>query len=175
MSIELTEAYILGSQMKEELVGKTIIEYDMMDYERAQKTGFINKNIEDFQRLVDKTVRNVEIRGTMITIKFDKEMNLVISPEYGGKYFVHESIKEFPKKYTIKIRFSDDTFFSGRLSGMGILKALNNEELKSSYMYKREYSGKLSPMDEEFSYEHFASSISDKNRQLKSVLVGKEA
>ncbi|MHA2252603.1 MAG: DNA-formamidopyrimidine glycosylase family protein [Candidatus Kariarchaeaceae archaeon] len=175
MSIELPEAYILGNQMKEELIGKTVVKCQMTDYEKAQKIGFINENIDDFQQLEGKTIEEVEIKGTMITIKFTEAMNLVIAPEYGGKYFIHESSDQFPKKYTIKIVFSDGTLFSGRLSGMGALKALNNQQLETSYMYKREYSGKLSPMDGEFSFEHFSTSLKNKNRQLKSVLVGKDA
>jgi formamidopyrimidine-DNA glycosylase len=175
MSIELPEAHILGKQMQKQLVGKEIIECNMQEYERAQKIGFINKEIKDFQKLVGGSISGVTTKGTMILIHLDNDMNLLLGPEYGGKYFYHDEGSKLPKKWHMKLSFSDNTYLSGRLSGMGVLKALSTTDLQTSYIYKREHSGILSPLDKQFTFKHFSALLSTKNRQLKSVLVGKEA
>ena len=46
MSIELPEALILTEQMNKEVLGKQIKSYELQDYERLQKIGFLNKNIK---------------------------------------------------------------------------------------------------------------------------------
>jgi hypothetical protein len=44
MSIELPEAKILAEQMHAALVGRRIQSYQLQDYERLQRIGFMNKN-----------------------------------------------------------------------------------------------------------------------------------
>jgi len=59
---------------------------------------------------------------------------------------------------------------------MGINKALKDDELESSYVFKRDFnSERLSPMNEEFTVKRFSKLLADNNRMLKSVLVGKDA
>ena len=110
MSIEIPEAYILQNQMLDVLVGKTVSDCEMQDYEKAQKTGFINQNIDDFQRLIGKEIEKVEIKGSSVIIRLHDAMNLMIAPEYGGKYFYHENTSEIPKKWHMKISCILSTF-----------------------------------------------------------------
>ncbi|MHA2248812.1 MAG: DNA-formamidopyrimidine glycosylase family protein [Candidatus Kariarchaeaceae archaeon] len=174
MSIELPEAYILGNQMKKQLVGKEIKACQMQNYERAQKIGFINKNIDDFQLLIGASITDVVTKGSMILIQLDHKLNILIAPEYGGKYFYHERETEIPKIWHMKLIYTDQTYFSGRLYGMGVLKVVRTEDLHSSYIYQRESIG-VSALDRKFTLEHFSSLLISKKRQLKSVLVGKDA
>ena len=59
---------------------------------------------------------------------------------------------------------------------MGVIQVLNDNELERSYVYKRDFdSTKLSPTDEEFTFERFSNLMSNYNKMLKMVLVGKDA
>ncbi len=59
---------------------------------------------------------------------------------------------------------------------MGVIQALRDDELERSYVYKRDFDPtKLSPADEEFTFERFSKMMADHNKMLKSVLVGKDA
>ncbi|MCW3995149.1 MAG: hypothetical protein NWE98_03245 [Candidatus Bathyarchaeota archaeon] len=61
------------------------------------------------------------------------------------------------------------------LTGMGIIQALKDDELQNSYVYRRDFSETLSPIDKAFSFDRFEGALSNKNINLKAMLVGKEA
>jgi formamidopyrimidine-DNA glycosylase len=85
MSIELPEAKILAEQMNKELRGKRVKTYHLQDYERLQKIGFINKDIKAFDQLVNREVESAISRGNAIRVKLNKEVNIILCPEYGGE------------------------------------------------------------------------------------------
>ena len=174
MSIELPEAQILAEQMNSELKGKTIESYDLQDYERMQRIGFINKDLTTYQHIIGRTVESVTSSGNTIRVKLDEEMNLLLAPEYGGKVLYHKVGGKIPK-YHIRVDFSDGTVLTTRLTSMGLIYAVKDGDLKDSYMFNRDFLGKPSPLSDEFAYEEFKKQMVDQNRQLKPLLVGKEA
>jgi formamidopyrimidine-DNA glycosylase len=115
----------------------------------------------------------VEYRGNVVHVRFDGGMNLLVAPEYGGKVNYVES--GGTPDYHFRARFTDGSAFVVRLTSMGCVIALNDEELADSYMYKRDFGEIISPRDEEFTLERFSMLMAEKNRMLKSVLVGKDA
>jgi len=173
MSIELPEAQILGEQMREVLVGKVAKSFDVKDYEKLIKIGFMNKNLNDYKALVGRKVEAVIYRGNVDVVKFDRGMNLAISPEYGG--IVSYTEKGDTPNYHFRLRFKDDSALTVRLTSMGGVIALDDEKLLDSYMYKRDFGNVQSPLDEDFTLIRFQELLSEKNRMLKSVLVGKDA
>lgn len=175
MSIELPEAFILAKQMNKDLRGKQIASYHLHDYEKAQKTGLINKDLGDFNKLVGRSIEAVTSKGSVVRVKLDNGMNLVIAPEYGGRFFYHTSKAELPEKLLLSLAFSNGTLLSCRLTGWGMVYAAEDNELRQLYVYKREHSGVLSPLDGEFTLEQFSNLLGDQRRQIKSVLVGKDA
>ena len=176
MSIELPEAKILAEQMNEELRGKRIKSCHLQDYERLQKIGMMDKDTKSFDQLVDGKVEFAVSRGNVIRVKLNNGMNLLLAPEYGGKIFYHKSGKAVPKKFHMKVDFSDDTALTVRLTSMGLIHAYKDNDLERSYVYRRDFNTKiLSPIDEEFVFERFSKLLTDNNRMLKSVLVGKDA
>ena len=175
MSVELPEASILAGQLNYELPGKRIAACDLKDYERMQKIGFINKDLGDYDRLVDGVIVSAVSRGNTILVKLDNGMNVVITPEYGGAVLYHGSSEPLPKKYHIKVDFDDGTALTVRLTSMGVISAVDDSELPDSYVYRRDFSEKASPMEPEFTFESFTELVSDRSRQLKQVLVGKDA
>lgn len=175
MSIELPEAFILVEQINKEIIGKQIQSYDLHDYERLQKIGFINKNIKEFDLLLNRKIKSITSRGNLIRLVLDNKINLLIGPEYGGKVLYHKNDKKLTEKIHLKITFTDNTMLTVRLTGMGVIKTVKNSDLEHSYLYKRDFSDVLSPLDEEFTFNHITGLLSTMKRGIKSILVGKDA
>jgi formamidopyrimidine-DNA glycosylase len=176
MSIELPEASILSRQMNSELQGKQIANYQLQNYQKMQRIGFINKRLEDFDKLTGCKVHSVVSRGNSIHVKLDNDMNLLLAPEYGGKILYHSKGSVAPAKFHFKLCFNDDTALTVTLTSMGVIKAVTDNELEDSYIYKRDFlSTALSPIDEAFTFEHFAKELADKTVNIKAALVGKDA
>jgi formamidopyrimidine-DNA glycosylase len=176
MSIELPEAKIFADQMNREIVGKRIRAYQLKDWERLQKIGFINRDLKAFDQLVNKNVLSIASRGNVIIAKFDGEVNLLLCPEYGGEIFFFPKGKAALETFHLKLDFSDGSTLTVRLTSMGGIYTLKNGELSSSYVFKRDFNPKmLSPIDKEFKFETLSKLLAGNNRALKSVLVGKDA
>jgi len=176
MSIELPEAKILAEQINKELRDKRIKSYHLQDYERLQKIGMLDKDTKSFYQLVNGKIESVISRGNVIRVKLNNGMNLILGPEYGGKIFYHTSEKTVPNKFHLKVNFSDDTTLTVRLTSMGLIHAMKDNELERSYVFRRDFNPEvISPIDEEFTFERFSKLLADNNRMLKSVLVGKDA
>jgi formamidopyrimidine-DNA glycosylase len=175
MSVELPEAKILSEQMNLELRGKHVKSYLLKDYERLQRIGMMDKDLTSFNQLVDGKIESVISRGNVICVKFDNGANLILGPEYGGEIFYHTDATNVPK-FHLRVDFSDGSLLTVRLTSMGVIQVLKDDELERSYVYKRDFdSTKLSPTDEEFTFERFSKRMADNNKMLKSVLVGKDA
>lgn len=174
MSIELPEAHILASQMNENLVGKIIMSYNLKDVERMKKIGFVNRNLVEFNDLIQKTIVSVSSRGNTIRVKLSQNMNLLIGPEYGGKVLYHKKNDKIPK-YHLKLDFNDDTGLTVRITSMGIIYVVKEKDLNQSYLYSRDFLKGISPDSEEFTFTTFYELMHDENKQLKPLLVGKDA
>jgi formamidopyrimidine-DNA glycosylase len=175
MSIELPEAKILAEQMNHELRGKRVKSFLVKDCERLQRIGMMDKDLTSFNQLVDGKIETVASRGNVIHVKLDNGTNLILGPEYGGEIFYHTDAANVPR-FHLRVDFSDGTLLTVRLTSMGVIQVLGNDELERSYVYKRDFDPtKLSPTDEEFTFERFSKRMADHNKMLKSVLVGKDA
>jgi len=176
LSVEFPEAYILSKQMSSELTGKEVSSCNLQDCLNLQNLGFINMYSSDFGRLCCGKIQAVISRGNVIRIKLDNGLNLLLAPEFGGKILYHTQKSALPSRFHLKVCFKDDSALTITLTGMGIIKALTDEELLCSYVYKRDFSQTPSPMDdEEFCFERFSKELASKNVNVKSVLVGKTA
>lgn len=176
MSIELPEAKILGDQMNKELCGKRITEYELKNCESLQRIGFINKNADVFQQLVNRKVESVQSRGNVIRVKFDSGINLILGPEYGGRVLHFTDEKNVPAKFNLRLDFSDHSVLVVTLTGMGAIQVFKDGELEQSYVYRRDFSDKTSPADEkQFTFDRFSKQLTEKSVNIKQVLVGKDA
>jgi formamidopyrimidine-DNA glycosylase len=176
MSIELPEAHILATQMSKELRAKQIKTVRLQDYQKLQRIGFINKDTKAFDRLANRKIESVTSRGNVVRVKLDLGENLILAPEYGGRILYHKRGNAVPGRFHLKIDFDDNTLLTVALTGMGVIQALKDDELKESYVYKRDFSQVTSPLDEtEFTFERFSKQLAEKNVNIKSALVGKDA
>ena len=176
MSIELPEAKILAKQLKKELCYKRIRSYQLKNYERLQKIGMLNKDIKTFDLLIKKEIKSIISRGNVICIKLNNGVNLILAPEYGGQIFYHKSEKMVPKKFHLKIIFVDNTILTVKLTSMGVIQIIKDENLEQSYIYRRDFNTMVpSPLDSKFTIDSFLRLLKNNNRMLKSILVGKDA
>ncbi len=174
MSIELPEARIFAEQMHEALPGKRIESIDTQDMKRMLGMGVGKEYLFDFDGIVGRTVEAVTARGNTIRLTLSGDFNIVHGPEYGGRIRIVRPGEKVPK-YHLKLEFSDGSMLSMRNTGMGIIYALKDEHLPESYLYKRDFLGSLSPTDPVFTWDKFKMLVGEENRQLKPLLVGKEA
>jgi formamidopyrimidine-DNA glycosylase len=59
---------------------------------------------------------------------------------------------------------------------MGVIQTMKDDELEKSYVYRRDFSKVTDPSDKtEFTFERFSAQLAEKNVNVKSVLVGKDA
>jgi formamidopyrimidine-DNA glycosylase len=175
LSIELTEASILAEQMKTELIGKLVESWSINELEKLQKSKMVRRKLSNFDKLKGRTIRSVVSRGNGICIRLDNRMNLFLAPEYGGTFRYHVDDTDLPKKIHLKITFSDRTLFTVRLCGWGNIDAAADEELEENYVYRRDFSDVVSPDDEQFNLEWFSKEIAQISKNIKNVLVGKDA
>ncbi len=176
MSIELPEATILARQMQAELVGKTVAGSELRGCESFQRMGFFNKESEAFRVLEGETVSGVEARGNTMVLKLTGGQNLVLSPEYGGEIFYHAEGTPLPASYHFRLDFADGSALTVRITSMGGVTVTCDEGLAEHYLVQRDFDpGKWEPDDEALTAERFAQLLVGAARQLKSVLVGKDA
>lgn len=175
MSVELPEAYILAKQMNTELAGREVAACSLQNCVNYQHLGFINMYLSDFDRLLTHKIQSVVSRGNTIRVKLDGNMNLILAPEYGGIILIHQKGALLPKKYTLRLAFTDETILTDTLTGMGIIQALTDEELSGSYVYRRDFSATAAPLEADFTFERFQRDLARKNVNLKTALVGKDA
>ena len=175
MSVELPEAFILSKQISKELVGKEVVDCKLQNVLKFQNLGFINIYSSDFNRLCGGKIASVVSRGNVIRVKLDNGTDLLLAPEYGGRVSYHTDISNVSSKFNLKVSFKDGSALTVTLTGMGVIKALTDEELKESYVYKRDFSATASPLDDDFSFERFSKDLAGRNVNIKTVLVGKDA
>jgi len=165
----------LARQMSEVLLGKVVASYKLEDYERLQRVGFLNRDVSEFDQLRGGSVESVVSRGNVVKMRLDNGLNLIIAPEYGGRVHFHADETDVPSKIHLRLDFTDDTFLTVRLTGMGVIKAVRDEDLDQSYVYRRDFSEKSSPLDDGFDLDSFSQLVSAEDRGMKPLLVGREA
>ena len=171
MSFEYPEARLLATQLDSTLKGKTIASYDLRDYEKLQRIGFINRDLDDFKHLIGRQFEGASSSGNTIRVRLDAGINLLLALEYGGIILYHRAGDE--SKYHLRLGFSGGDSMTIRLTSMGIIHVALDDQLNLDYLYKRDYLGSPSPGN--VTSERFTELIASKMTQLKPLLVGKDA
>jgi formamidopyrimidine-DNA glycosylase len=176
MSIEMPEATILAQQMAAELTGRSIAGFELRGCDSLQRMGFVNKDTGAFERLVGETVVEVASRGNTVVVKLTGGQNLIVAPEYGGEVFFREDEHDLPARFNLRLDLTDGSVLTVRLTSMGCIYASAEDELAGQYMIQRDFdSGRPEPTDPELALDMFSDLLERAGRQLKPVLVGKDA
>lgn len=175
MSVELPESKLLAEQMNQKIKGKQVKSFQAKDCERLQKIGMMEEDLNVFNQLVNAKIETITSRGNVLRLKFDNGNNMIIGPEYGGEIFYTPDVKDLPR-FHLRLDFSDDTVLTVRLTSMGVIQVRKDDDLDTSYVYRRDFDAtKLSATEEDFTFEQFSKRMANQNKMLKAVLVGKNA
>ena len=175
MSVELPEATILTEQLNQQVLGKQVKSCETQESKGLQRIGMLEPDLTVFERLIGAKIEKIVSRGNVIVVKFDNKLDLIIGLEYGGELFSFQNADD-ASSFHVKLVFTDDTGLTVRLTSMGVIQLLDEDSLDRSYVYKRDFDlTKLSATNADFTLERFSSLFSEKNKMLKSVLVGKTA
>ncbi|MCL2172444.1 MAG: hypothetical protein FWB84_02195 [Candidatus Bathyarchaeota archaeon] len=172
MSIEGTEAYILAGQMDKELKEKTIINYEVQNSQQLQQKGFISTNTV-LDNLIGRRILSVTSRGNTILTKLCSNWNIVLAPEYGGNILLHKPQTK-PSKFHLKLDLHN-AILTVNLAGIGCIQAVEDSLLRTNYLYNRDFSQILNPLETNFTYERFTEKLDNKKQNIKAALVGKTA
>ena len=175
MSVELPEAKILAEQMNQQVLGKQVKSCQTQESKGLQRIGMLEPDLTVFDQLVNAKIEQIIARGNVIVVKFDNKLDLVVGLEYGGELFYFKDQNDV-SLFHVRLNFTDNTALTVRLTSMGVIQLLNEADLDKSYVYKRDFDEtKMSPSDEEFTFEQFSLRFTEQNKMLKAVLVGKDA
>ena len=176
MSIEMPEATILARQMQAELPGKTVAGFELRGCESLQRMGFVNSDPNAFADLVGERVESIVSRGNTMVVKLSGGQNLILAPEYGGEILYHKNADSLPAKYHFRLDLADGSALTVRIITMGAICASRDEGLDANYMVRRDFVPEIpQPTDEALTPDLFADLLGGAGRQLKPVLVGKDA
>jgi len=90
-------------------------------------------------------------------------LDLVLAPEYGGIIQFHANQNAEPSKFHLKLGFQDGSALKVSLTGIGCIQAVAEPDLEKNYLYRRDFSGILSPLDtEKFTLENFLQKLAKK-------------
>jgi len=172
MSIECVEAHILAEQMNKELIGKIISHYEVQNSQQLQQKGFISQNFI-LDQLIGHKILSVISRGNTIQIKLDNHWNIILVPEYGGNITLHTPQTK-PAKFHLKLDLQD-AILTISLTGIGCIQAVEDNLLKTNYLYNRDFSQILNPLETNFTFESFVKELDSKKQNIKAALVGRTA
>ncbi|MDR2700778.1 MAG: hypothetical protein LBC12_08340 [Nitrososphaerota archaeon] len=172
MSVEGIEARILARQMEKEVKGKTIIAYEIQNSEQLQRIGCVSEK-SVFEPIVGSKILSVTSRGNTILIKLSNCWNIVLGPEYGGNILLHKSQAKLPK-FHFKLDIQN-VILTVSLKGIGCIHAVEDKVLKTNYLYTRDFSQILDPLEVDFTFERFNERLRDKKQNIKAALAGKNA
>jgi formamidopyrimidine-DNA glycosylase len=176
VSIEMPEATILTRQLQAALAGKSVAGYALKDAAKLQQAGFFNKDSAALEWLVGRAVEAAVCRGNTMLLEFTGDERLIIFPEYGGEVLFRKPGGPLPEKYHFRLDFSDGSALTVRINSIGGVHALDAAALAEHYIYRRDFDPqKFSPDAPELTAERFAELLAAALRQLKTVIVGKDA
>jgi formamidopyrimidine-DNA glycosylase len=173
VSIEAPEADVIGRQLHQTIIGRSIDDLDLTDVAGLQRTGFVNRDTMPFHQLKGQTVTDVRWRGGGIIVDLADALHLVIAPEYGGRIRLTSRYEPPLEPHHLALTLDDGSILSIRLTGMGGLQAWPTADLARSFSYTRDFLRALSPLDLE--REAFRAAVPGGPRRLKPLLVGNEA
>ncbi len=124
--LEYPEIKTIAKQMKTILPGKQI---DQVFFPgKARKFVFSNEEECDFQeRLVGTTIDHIETTGNHLLI-FTQEGPVLNIGDTGGKLIFAKTEKDAPKKFDLKVTFTDGTAFTHSVQMWGFLRAFSTVE-----------------------------------------------
>jgi formamidopyrimidine-DNA glycosylase len=160
---ELPEITVIARQMNNEMKGKKIGDIE------AKQPKNLNMSVQEFAKTANgKTVHNVSSKGKWIFIKLDPAYYMLINRGMNADLLHFKPNQKLPEKYHFKLTFTDKTGFIIQFQWFGYIhlvpeKSLNKHKLTAQLG--------ISPIDKEFTLEHFKNLLANKKGGIKSFLI----
>lgn len=164
--MELPEITILAGQMEVELVGKMISEVEVSN-EKC-----LNTLLGRFQEIImGKKVASVVPRGKWVFIGLEPGYMLLFNTGMGADVIHFNAGDDLPEKYQIRVVLDDESGFTVRVWWFCYLHLVSTDELSDHRMTA---DMGLSPLDEEFTLEHFRGLLAGRRGGVKSFLMNQK-
>jgi formamidopyrimidine-DNA glycosylase len=166
---ELPEIVNFAKQFNETLKGKVIKEGSLGN--KPHKFVWYNRTHEEFKKLAkDKKIGEVKAKGKWLFIPLDPGYVLLFG-ECGGKLLYNPRGTKMPKTYHLYLIFKDDSFLSFTTQMWGAMELYEKGEEQNRQYVKNM---RTTPIDKEFTFEHFSNLIDSltegKKRSVKGLL-----
>jgi formamidopyrimidine-DNA glycosylase len=160
---ELPDLVVKARQMSERLRGKSIASIE------AKQPKNLNMPVQEFVKITKgKTVNSVLPKGKWIFMKLDPAYYMLINLGMNADLLYFTPNQTLPEKYQFKLTFDDETGFTIQFQWFGYIHLLKEEELRKHNLTA--YLG-FSPVEEEFTLEHFKKLLVRKKAGIKSFLL----
>jgi formamidopyrimidine-DNA glycosylase len=160
---ELPEIAVISRQMNKEITGKRITDIE------ARQPKNLNMPVKEFMKIAKgKTVKNVSSKGKWTVIKLDPAYYMFINRGMNADVLYFTPKQKLPEKYQFKLTFADKTGFTIQFQWFGYVHLVSEKNLG-----KNKITAQLgiSPMDKEFTLEHFENLLANKKAGIKSFLI----
>lgn len=162
---ELPEIMILTRQISNELKGK---EFESVEITQEKS---LNMEKEAFiYNILSKKVIDAYNKGKWIFIELSGDSNLLLNLGMGADILFHDSGNEWPEKYQCRFQFSDESGFTCRFWWFGHVEYVTNKELNQ---HKPTKDIAISPLDTNFTEEHFTNLIKGRS-QIKNLILNQK-
>jgi len=160
---ELPEITVIARQMNQETAGKRIAGIE------AKQPKNLNMPVLEFVKTAKgKTVNNVSSKGKWIFIKLDPAYYMLINRGMNADLLHFTPDQTLPEKYQFKLTFTDKTGFTIQFQWFGYIHLVPKGNLNK---HKLTAQLGISPIDKEFTLEHFKNLLANKKAGIKSFLI----
>jgi len=160
---ELPEIAVIARQMNKEIAGKRVADIE------ARQPKNLNMPVKEFVKTAKgKTVNNVSSKGKWIFIKLDPAYYMLINRGMNADLLHFTPNQKLPEKYHFKLTFTDKTGFTIQFQWFGYIHLVPERNLNKHKLTVRLG---ISPIDEEFTLEHFNKLLVNKKAGIKSFLI----
>jgi formamidopyrimidine-DNA glycosylase len=160
---ELPEITVIARQMNKETAGKRVADIEV------KQPKNLNMSVKEFVKTAKgKTVNNVSSKGKWIFIKLDPAYCMLINRGMNADVLYFTPNQKLPEKYQFKLTFTDKTGFTIQFQWFGYIHFVPEKNLNKHKLTARLG---ISPMDKEFTLEHFKKLLVNKKVGIKGFLI----
>jgi formamidopyrimidine-DNA glycosylase len=160
---ELPEITVISRQMNREITGKRVADIE------ARQPKNLNMPVKEFVKIAKgKTVNNVSGKGKWIFIKLDPAYYMLINRGMNADLLYFTPNQKLPEKYQFKLTFTDNTGFTIQFQWVGYVHLVSETNLGK---HKLTAQLGVSPIDKDFTVEHFGNLLANKKAGIKSFLI----
>ena len=160
---ELPEITVIARQMDKEIKGKRIADIE------ARQPKNLNVPAQEFVKIAKgKTVNSVSGKGKWLVIKLDPAYCMLINRGMNADVLYFTPSQKLPEKYQFKLTFADRTGFTVQFQWFGYIHLVSEKNLDK---HKLTAQLGISPIEKEFTLDHFKSLLGNKKGGIKSFLI----